>query len=84
MKIDDHPYPSWIIEGSKWIYQDDVVAKVAAVAIGLFAALSIAAFLTSSLALGITTIVYLISCHVLINFTRHVNDQEARRQCPHL
>lgn len=78
MKIEDHPYPASIITFSKWIYRDEVIAKVATAVIALFAALTIAAYLTSSLPLAITTIVYLISCHVLINFTRHVNAQEAR------
>lgn len=78
MKIDDHPYPDWIISGSKWIYDENVIAKVAAVVIGIFAVLTVAAYLTSSLPLAITSVVYLISCHVIINFTRHVNAQETR------
>lgn len=78
MKIDDHPYPESIISFSKWIYKDEVIAKVAAAVIGIFAALTIGAYIASSIPLAITSIVYLISCHVLINFTRHVNAQEAR------
>lgn len=78
MNINEHPYPESVKAFSRWIYEDKNIVKVAIIAIGIITAFTLAAYATSSLTLGIFAIAAIFSCHVVINFTRHINAQEAR------